>query len=152
MGAGQRDLPVDDDDIESIEDWRAAINDFLQEKYSMRLLCEIDPDSGTRFAHIKDAFPSPSTMGTKKNRAAELHLIEPDIRSTEEGYGTHTYWVLTDVGKHIRAELQRRQIATLHSQLKPLEKQMKSHRKEVRENGLEMPVDPLVVYHEDGEG
>jgi DNA-binding HxlR family transcriptional regulator len=147
MGAGQSDLPVDDDDIESIEDWREAINEFLQQKYSMRLLCEIDPRSGARFAQIKDAFPSPSTMATKKSRAAELHLIEPDIRSTDEGYGTHTYWVLTEVGKHIRAELQRRQIATLHSQLKPLEQQMKHHRAEVRDNGLEMPVDPLVVFH-----
>ena len=152
MGAGQRDLPVDDDDIESIEDWRAAINDFLYEMYSMRLLCEIHSQQGARFAHLKESFPSPSTMGSKKNRAADLHLIEPEIRSTEEGYGTHTYWVLTQVGSHILAELQRRQIPHLHAQLKPLEKQMKSHRDEVGENGLEMPVDPLVVYHEDGEG
>lgn len=150
MGTGQPDLPVDDDDIETIEDWREAINDFLGEMYAMRLLCEIDLDSGTRFVQIKEAFSgSPTTVADKKNRAAALYLIEPAVRSTEDGYGTHTYWELTDVGKLVRTELQRRQIDTLHSQLKPLEKQIQSHREAVKDNGFKMPVDPLAVYSGD---
>jgi len=150
MGVGESDLPVDDDDIETIQDWREAINDFLEGMYSMRLLCEIDSESGTRFVDIKEAFPGSSTaIGRKKNRAAALYLIKKEIRDTEDGYGNHTYWVLTDVGRHIRAELQRRQIHTLHSQLKPLEQQIDSHRNRVKEKGFEMPVDPLVVLYED---
>lgn len=150
MGAGQPDLPVDDNDIQTLEDWREAIDDFLKGMYAMRFLCEIDPDSGTRFVHIKEAFAgSPSTITDKKDRAAALYLIEPAVRSTEEGYGTHKFWKLTNVGKHVRAELQRRQIDTLHSQLKPLEKQMNSHRDTVKNNGFDMPVDPLVIYYGD---
>jgi len=150
MGDGKTDLPVEDDEIEDLDDWREAIGEFLNQMYGMRLLCEIDAYSGTRFVHIKEAFAgSSSTLTRRKNRALELYLIEKEIRPTEEGYGTHTYYQLTNVGKHIRAELENRQIGRLHQKLKPLEHQMKSHRDSMKEWGSKMPVDPLVVYYGD---
>lgn len=149
MGAANPDLPVDDDDIVDIDDWREAVNQFLGQKYAMRFLSAIDQQDGTRFVDLRDGLPGSATTANKrKQRAAELYLIEKSVRSSDEGYGTHEYWELTDVGKHVNAELRRRQINTLHEQLKPLERQLQSHKRTIASDGLEMPVDPFKVFYE----
>lgn len=148
MGISNPNLPVQDDTIETIDDWREEIELFLYRMYGMRFLCEIDPQEGSRFVHIRDAFAgSSSTISSCKDRAEELYLIKSELRNASEGYSTHKYYLLTDVGRHIRAELVRRGIPQLSDQLKPLEFQMKAHRNSVRDNGLSMPVDPLRVFH-----
>lgn len=150
MGVDAPDLPVDDNEIETIEDWREAIDEFLKEMYAMRMLCEIDPRSGTRFVDLKNAFVgSSSTLTRRKDRAVELYLIEPTLKNTDDGYGTHTYYQFTEVGRHLRAELDRRQITHLHQQLKPLEHQLKGHKEAMNDWASERPVDPLNVYYGD---
>ena len=151
MGADEPNLPVDDDEIETIEDWREEIGEFLKQMYAIRVLCEIDPHSGTRFGDLKETLapPSPSTLTRRKDRAVELYLIEPVLKNTEKGYGTHTFYQFTNVGRHIRAELDRRQVTSLHQQLKPLEQQYENHKNAMKNWVDEVPMDPLEVLYGD---
>ena len=146
------DLPVSDPSITTIAEWRDAIENYLEEMYGMRLLCEINPITGSRFKHLDETFSgSSSTIADRKHEALELGLIEVDVRMSESGYGTHIYYTLTQVGGHYRKELAKRGLVEVHHRLNPLEQQFKSARSSIDNNGLDLSIDPLELFYSDHE-
>lgn len=151
MGAGEPNLPVQDESIETIEEWQNAIGEFLgEDMYAIRLLCEIDLYSGTRFVDLKEALPgSSSTLTMRKNRAVELYLIEPELKNADKGYGTHKYYQLTKIGEYVREELNKRGVTRIHRKLKPLEQQLDNQKSPVRRWAEAELCDRLESFHEE---
>lgn len=144
------DLPVSDPSITTIAEWRDAIADYLGRMYGMRLLCEINPITGSRFKHLEETFSgSSSTIAERKDEALKLGLIEVDVRMSKSGYGTHIYYTLTQVGGHYRKELAKRGLVEVHHRLNPLEQQFHASRLSIKNNGITPSIDPLELFYSD---
>jgi DNA-binding HxlR family transcriptional regulator len=144
MSLDHHNLPVADESITTIDEWEEEINDYLGRKYAIVLLSKLNTRGGLRVEHLKKILPgSPSTISKRKSEAARLGLIEPSLRNTEKGYGSHTYYILTEVGAHYLFELENTGVLELYYRLKSVEQQFDATKSSIKTNGISLPDDLL---------
>ena len=152
MNLDHHDFPVTDESITTINEWQEEINKYLERKYAIVLLSKLNVTGGLRVEHLKKMLPgSSSTISARKSEAVRLGLIEPKLRNTEKGYGTHTYYLLTDVGAHYLIELEGTGVLGLYHQLKDVEQRFEATKSSITTNGIDLPDDSLEQYASDHE-
>jgi DNA-binding HxlR family transcriptional regulator len=103
------------------------IADFLDRKWAVELLCEVDTD-GTRFTELKEELGriSSSTLWQLLSKAVDLGLLDEEKR--RDGQSSHDVYVLTNRGAHLRLMMKWQDVENLYGYLKLVREDFFEHR------------------------